>query len=286
MRKRFWWLALGLLLIGAGMSFVAIHPHEPSYQGRLLSRWLEDCDMDKTQLGVFAEAAVRQIGPESIRTLIRLLEKRDNQLKRRVMGNCLEFRTLGFRVTSAPCYQVRAAAACRVLGAKAEAAVPALIALLPEAVAGRSAGEALAAVGPKAMVALRGQLTNELARSRGAAAGALLRFGTNALPAIPALVVAGQDADATVRLNAVETLGTIGSEGGRLVIDGLTRALRDDDALVRRCGVAFLASLGTRAKGAAPAVAALVHDSDPEVSRLVPIALRRMEAQRGEEEFK
>src|SRR5690348_9362973 len=141
-KKRFAFPALALLLIVAGMSFVASRQREPSYQGRLLSSWLDDCNIDKTQLGVSAEAAVQQIGPESMPVLIRMLKRRDSDLKRRVMGNCIEFRALGLRVTSALCYQVRAAAACRALGPKAEAAIPALIELLPQPVAGRSAVEA------------------------------------------------------------------------------------------------------------------------------------------------
>ena len=280
MRNKKVYLACIVVLVALGVGLVAVvvgREQEPSYQSKRLSIWLEDCDIDKTQLGVSAAGAVRQIGADCMPTLLRMLERRDGVIRRTVMGNSLEFRTLGLRITSARCVQVRAAAGCRVLGPKAEGAIPELVKLLPEPVAGRSAREALAAIGPKAMVALIGQLTNTLASYRGAAANALLLFGTNAVPAIPVLAAAAQDPDAKVRRRALMALGTIGSDGQAAVVDALTRSLRDEDALVRRCGVGFLASLGARAKGAAPAVSNLVHDTDPELRRLVPIVLKKME---------
>lgn len=280
MRKtKLYWIVYALVLVGAGFTYLSSQRHEPVYQGTPLSRWLEDCDLDRTQLGVLAQAAVGEIGADATRTLLRMLGERDGPVKRRLMGNCLEFRALGLRVTSASCYQVRAAAGCRALGPKAEPTIPALVNLLPEPIVGRSAAEALVAIGPKAMLILTGELTNRLASRRVAAAAALLRFGTNAAPAIPALAAAVEDPDAKVRLGAVETLGTIGSSGGVVVLSALTRALRDEDALVRRCGVACLGSLGTKAKEAAPEVSNLERDSDPEVRRVALMALRSMKQQ-------
>lgn len=272
------WTLVFFLLAGAVAILLRNYRPEPSYQGRTLSRWLEDCDLNKAALGLSATVAVQHMGKDAVPALVGMLRERDSPLKRRLMGNGLEFRSLGFRITAAACRQMRAAAACQVLGSDAESAIPALIELSDRAVVGQGAANALAAIGPKAMTSLVAELTNRTALHRAGAAIALRQFGTNATSAIPALAMAMEDSDSKVRRSTVETLGAVGTDGGDVVVAALTRALGDDDPLVRRCGLAFLGSLGPKAKESAPVVEKLLTDADPEVRRLVPIVTRAMQA--------
>jgi len=278
-KPRFWIVWPLVLAVGA-VVYLNTTSADPRYDGMRLSGWLRDFDLTRLQLSSSAKEAVRQIGPAALPMIIGMLQRRDSYLKNRMMGNCVEFRALGFRLTSAYCYQVRAAAACQVLGPKAKAAIPALIAVVQGGTpANRNAIEALVAIGPDAMMTLCGGLTNRAASCRAATIAALSEFGTNATGFLPALAAAVGDPDAMVRLKAVGAMESVGARGGAVVVAALTQALRDEEATIRRVSVALLGSLGAKAKDAIPEVSQMIRDRDPEVSRVAVMSLKAMTLQ-------
>jgi HEAT repeat protein len=80
---------------------------------------------------------------------------------------------------------------------------------------------------------------------RWAAADALGRIGPGAKAAVPALLEALQDEQASLRALAAQALGEIGREGGaRAAVPALIKGLRDPERQARRQAAWALAKLG------------------------------------------
>src|ERR1700747_433434 len=72
--------AIFIICISAVTVWWVLTPHEPAYQGKLLSSWLRDFDYS-SERGVAARAAVRPIGTNALPTLIHYLNHRDGRFK-------------------------------------------------------------------------------------------------------------------------------------------------------------------------------------------------------------
>jgi HEAT repeat protein len=157
------------------------------------------------------------------------------------------------------------------MGRRAEAAIPELVRLFErykpsgslsddEFAAWVNVIEALSYLGPKALTFLleaarkseRPEVIQEIVRCLG-------NFGTDAAPAIPALIEWTRHAEQWIRLNAVNALGRIAQEPER-VIPALAACLRDTDMLVRRDAALALGRFGTAARHHALDLIAMVDD--------------------------
>jgi HEAT repeat protein len=120
-----------------------------------------------------------------------------------------------------------------------------------------------------------------------AAATALERYGSAALPAVPALdkVINPTDfeirsgrADVEVRVPALYALEAIAQKNARAVLPVLTTALGSSASEVRETAAEVLARLGPGARASAPALIPLLNDPDEQVRRAASDALLAIEA--------
>jgi HEAT repeat protein len=176
-------------------------------------------------------------------------------------------------------------------GAKAEDAVPALVALLRQDKAEpvrQAAAEALAKVGPRAVPALVDVLKDREPSSRDAAANSLRLMGPGAKEAVTALAARLKDDSPDVRQRAAEALGAIGPDA-KDAAPALVEALKDPGnaegaprglgpSTVRDAALAALLHLGPEAEKALardglPVVVLRLKDRDPAVREAAAITL-------------
>jgi HEAT repeat protein len=108
-------------------------------------------------------------------------------------------------------------------------------------------------------------------RERLAAMSALKELGRAAVHAVPALLLALDDSDPTVRRVAALALGATGAEPG--VVDRLARALTDPEAWVREVVAKTLGGLGCRARAAEEALTRATQDRSTTVQNAARQAL-------------
>ena len=106
---------------------------------------------------------------------------------------------------------------------------------------------------------------------RSEAAWALVRIGSEAKSAIPALTELLKDKDGLVRWAAIETLGKIGPEA-KTAVPALTELLKDRDDNVQWAAKS-LGMIGPDAKAAVPALTELLKDKDVDVRWSAVMAL-------------
>lgn len=176
---------------------------ETSYKDKTPEEWLRLLRSNDVRRRNRAADALVQYGPTQIPAIVQVLE--DKTLD-------------GARLS--------AAQALGSYGAKAEAAVPALVAAMKDA----------------------------KWNGRDGAAMALGRIGQRPDEVVPALIEAlKSDPDETVRAAAAEALGKISHDGGR-VVTALARALDDKAVNVRAEAAEALEKLGPKAREALPAL--------------------------------
>jgi hypothetical protein len=74
MKKRYILCFLALLSVVSVLGFYGFLADVPSYEGRGLSSWLKDFDVEKREKRPAAEDALRHIGPKAVPFLVRRLE--------------------------------------------------------------------------------------------------------------------------------------------------------------------------------------------------------------------
>jgi len=112
----------------------------------------------------------------------------------------------------------------------------------------------------------------QIPRIRAAAARVLGDFGPAAKAAVPALVKALGDTNATLRLNATFGLGKIGARP-ELAVPALVGRLDDPDEEVRMYAAIALKKFGARAANAVPALVATLRDRSWQVRERAALAL-------------
>jgi HEAT repeat protein len=131
---------------------------------------------------------------------------------------------------------------------------------------------------------LIGALKDKEPGPRAAAAEALGLLQADPEEIVPALVDALNDADGTVRLYTIMSLGRYGEKAHRAVAALATIVTKDNVVDVRRKAAEALGQVGAAAKSAAPAlVEALQKDKDKDVRRWAAIALTKIGADAREE---
>jgi hypothetical protein len=201
-------------------------PQEPRYQGRSLSQWLSVFTATPPEdplspASISATDAVRHIGPKATPYLLSYLRpERGPSKARELLGACLDAlppATIPGSVRDwideddASLQYERAAMGFYLLGKSAAPAIPELFRLatnqtqVPRA---RWATIALGNIGPEALPQLLQIVTNRNAPARYEAIAVLSEFGSNALPAVSAIIQCINDPEDDVSYGATVVLGT------------------------------------------------------------------------------
>src|SRR5262249_25222152 len=150
------------------------------------------------------------------------------------------------------------------LGAGAGAAVPTLIPRLADEDerVRTEALEALERIGPVAAAGLRQAVKDKDPRLRAAVIQALPRFAPEAESVLPTLLAQLRDADAGVRLAAINPLARlrVRPPAKKSAVPQLIEALKDKDAPVRAAAANALRGMGPLAKAAAPTLIEALKD--------------------------
>ena len=212
---------------------------QPTYLGRSLSYWVSDVEILSsrwpTPLKDEAKAAIAHIGTNAIPFLVKWMEGNGD-------GLIEAFQILGPRARSAIPDLVRL-----VTNQTPQVSSAALQAQRPLTVPAHGPLMALGAIGPDALPALLNILTNSIVPGvRFGAVGALAQMGTNAAPAIPALLKYLDDENEMVVTAAVAALGTSGS-GNHDVLAVLERVSQGPQLALRSTALDALENFGQQA---------------------------------------
>jgi hypothetical protein len=232
------------LAVGLGvMVWQARGPLEPCYQGKRLRDWLIEMNVAQNEGGedsiryTRAAKAIRQMGTNSLPTLLTMLGSEDSQFKKALQGLADKQSLLHFEFIEASNWRNLAEAAIYVLGPIAAPAIPQLIEML--------------------------SATN--ADIRGGSAGALGSIHSQEDIVVPALTNALKDPSIEVRRSAEWALWIFGKLEGKktdLVIAVLVAQLDSKDPWEFGGVCALLGTLGPQARSAWPALMVRLSDQD------------------------
>ncbi len=237
-RKRIVWLIL-LAAVMAGFSVCVWHSREPVYQGKRLSKWLEEIDpneLDDQEVpsnSTLAAEAVRQIGTNAVPVLLTMLQTRDSSLMRIWIdiSHLIPGWSKSF-VTDNTIHR-RAVLGFKVLGNQAVAAIPRLTVLLENPHSGLSAARGLIRIGPAGTDAL----TNSFPKlDLGTKISMLTEWNTlgfqNVEATMPLLICTLSDSNRTVKVEAIYLLARYRSES-KIASQVMDRLLEDPELWVR-----------------------------------------------------
>jgi len=228
-------LAVLLVMLAGVIGWLGLRQREPVYQGRRLSDWLAAYKMEGPagaetwqvrEEQQKAETVVRHAGTNALPILLRMLRAKDSALKVKCLELAKRQHFIRIKYTPAEELNYRACSGFGVLAAKAQHAVPALIAIANQ---------------------------NLSRASRWYALQALVLVGPPAPEAIPLLSGWATNADGSVRSYAMNALGRIHAEPER-GLPVLINALNDPDLQDRAAALMPLQGLGPKAKPALPVI--------------------------------
>jgi len=201
-RRILFYLAAGIFL--AWFAWLVLTPHEPVYQGKPLSVWLEEANesevVDYDSANPEAVNAIRQIGIKALPELVRLVATKDTGLRKILLKLNEKQSFYSFQVHSLYECDNMAAAGFYILGSEAKTAVPELMVLL----------------------------SDEDPEVRSSAAWCLGLIGPTAKDAVPALITAiGTNHSFGDILSGSLALGKIGPEANAAI--PFLRLLPNDD---------------------------------------------------------
>jgi hypothetical protein len=188
------WLVLGGLLpvILVGVIFLALGHREPTYNGKELSRWLNELaalDYSKRwDLQTEQAQAVRAIGTNALPWLFSQLRAHGSRWQWQLNKLLARQSIIKYRFPDVDAGPRRATAGFRALGELAEPAIPELLSLVEEKPG--YVPDALAAIGPAAVPALQQCLTNS--RSYMTSIGQIMPIPGNTIGAIHNAINAGR----------------------------------------------------------------------------------------------
>jgi len=270
LRHKLMLLLVALLALAAFLW--AFRVREPSFQGQILSEWLAGYAPYESAISLRqAQQAILHIGTNGLLFLLewinyeepgRLSQLRRSAKFRRAVDNLPIPNALKDRLREdkQSFRAERAADAFATLGRIAEPVIPDLMKALNQGSAKRSAraARALANTGPRALAPLLSVLTNQNTPARRFVAGYIYHLGTNAQPAIPALIACLDDPSPSVADAAIFSLGELRLEP-ELTIPGLIHCL-DPSFSNRADAAAALAKFGPEAAPAVPTLMVAMND--------------------------
>lgn len=281
--------AIMIATIGIGCVLFFSGDSEPAYDGRPLSEWVVMIGVKKNP-SLYTESekeaateAIQAIGTNALPHLIQWLAYEPTGLRRFVFENFQKVPNRFLRnpsvllVTFKPLIRALGAEeSFSILGPSAASAIPALTQILHStnySIGPRyNAVSALARIGPSAMTAMTNILATAPHDEQRWVLNFFARMGTNAAPAVPALIHQVHHGDMRTAELSAETLGTlrlVPDEAVPALIDGLA----DPNSRMRAAAAKALGSLGSLAIIALPALNQLETDPDQGVSRAARAAI-------------
>lgn len=188
------WLVLGglLTLILVGVIFLALGHKEPTYNGKELSKWLNELaalDYSKRwDLQTEQAQAVRAIGTNALPWLFSQLRARGSRWPWQLNKLLAKQSIIKYRFLDADARLRRATAGFQALGELARPAIPTLLSVVEDTPG--YVPDALAAIGPAAVPALQQCLTNT--RSYATSVGQIILIPGNTIGAIHNAINAGR----------------------------------------------------------------------------------------------
>jgi len=225
-------VGLAMLLLGLVCYLVFRLPHEPVYQGKALSVWLQTYNSASgpgrgSPAWKETDDALGHIGTNAIPLLLRMLRARDSGLKLRLVAWAQKQQFIKIHFVPAAARNIEASRAFIDLGNTAKGAIPDLIKAYEE---------------------------TQSVDAWSAIEDAFAWIGPDARPALPLLLRATTNSNNRVRANALWALGEIHAEPDSCV-PALLRGLNGGDAWVQTSAAHALGMFGPDASAAIPALA-------------------------------
>lgn len=245
---------LAVVVLGV-LIWQVLYPRQPDpvIDGKPLTQWMEGY-VGGPSVTAAANQVLEKVGTNAIPTLLRMLQKRDSNFKRKVMELVQKQHFIKIHYLPAERCNQAAYFAFLKLGARAEAAVPELIQIFE---------------------------LNISPFSQQCTASSLASLGPAANVAIPILASALTNANPLVRQDIVNSLGRLHSEP-ELVVPTLMKALNDPAPRVRITACLALGQVGGGARQAVPAIVKMLSDPDSGVRGFAATALRHIDPEAAE----
>lgn len=230
---------------------------EPTYDGKALSRWLKDLDVENTiETQQKARPALIAIGTNAIPYLLSEVRtwpnQRDDKQKWRIFS------------------------AFQILGDSASNAIPALESMLADSRDTTNVVGLIAQIGPKANDTLLHLVTNKNSQVRFTVVMHLEAAGAGRSDSVQALIGRLSDTSGEVRSAAANRLGNADLYSEQ-VISALISSLSDSDPDVRVTAALSLGRFGHNAKIAIPKLTPLLNDDHAIVQKAARTALDNIE---------
>ncbi len=294
-------ILLGIVLVG--LALYCLWPHERTYQGRPLSQWLQEYSKVWTN-NITPTDRIQQrkdeerfaaLGPAVVPDLVKMLEKRSGLNFDGKLGNQLiQFSAtrrignwLNLRPGVAEYRRFEAAYLLGVLGPQAEAAIPAMIRIYQHT--GESIWlrkdilESLARINrrPDLIVPVLAESLSGPQLLVETAGRALGEFGTNSIPAIPALRQTLHHWDTWTALVAAQTIRNIDPNASLAAVDEvmplLVKALQSGNSLHAWYAMPLLSQYGDRAKVAVPPLVKILEEDRGDLPERAAYTLKRID---------
>jgi hypothetical protein len=268
-------LVLGAVVVAG---FVLVWPRgerEPVYQGKKLSWWITTPPSTGTPQGV----AIRKIGTNGLPWLLDWAQYERPTWERKVTSVSRSLH-VNYQPGAKKAELAKAAwLGLQILGRQASPAIPELVRMTGNRHLAMQALETMRFIGPAAVPALMGALTNRDAMVRVKAAGCIIGMrnsGAKASILVPVLLSCLADKDNSVVLSAAILLGRLGTEP-ETVVPALASCMHNRDRFIRRETAIALGNFSQAARPAVPELIEALKDSDTKVRIAATNALQRIE---------
>ena len=255
-------LAIGIALL-VSIAIIALRPKpEPKYNGKPLSKWLDQLVANYPRIDPGAVQALNGMGAEAVRSLTVIVDDQDSPLATQLLQYSGKMPLLAEMVPSKLWRRFVAVKALAEMGTNATAAIPSLQRLIGtnDYTLAPAAGAALVLIQNDSIEALAEQAFDPAKGNSPPAFGLLLQLGAHGKPAIPRVVSELQSTNEHVRLRAAIILQHIGIESPECLPVFLSM-LADTNHLLHAVGIHALANCGNLATSTAPSVVELLGDS-------------------------
>jgi len=275
-KKRGILLALSFAALAGGVVWLLSRPAEPVYQGKPLSAWLSEFTGVLGDTNQAAFVAFREMGPEAIPALLRIIQSADPPFLR-LMGQLNRMQSLvRFPVREAWPHRLAASSALYAMGTNAKPAFSTLTNLLFHTNTVWLSAVPLAGMGSEGLPPLLAALTNQNAIIRVSAAMGLRWEQSDLNIVVPALIARLSDQDRSVHFTAVQALGQLHAEPG-LAVPALMNDFPGNDQAPRVLILMAIRKFGTNASAAVPMLLQALSDKNQRVRDEAASALKQID---------